>query len=564
MPVYGERKSTKKASNNSVLAEFAGQFKDIVSNILTESQVDYFSEPIKAMMHESSLAAIKEFFCSDFINECEEATLTPDELEDRRLMQEAQFENDREGLLEHTSMNNVNPLIGMSFPMHKNLLINNVFENGGITKAVAQSPKFTLDMETRYLIGPDGTEIDMYKDQHLIHPMIKNTVPFTDLEIALPEIGNTDILSEIGAGPKDDLTIATNISAILVTITKADSTTEDKWYSVDYNFTPGYGSSDRRQLMESVLIDSNVDPEIAEGTVIKDHLSGFMEKNRVVISCAAGNIKKVKLHTRRDLSNGMVDTCRVRWSTDTKLVEIPEATPINITVTPDEIKDISKLYNVNQLSKIMEMIKDVMSNDKDDTIKEYLDNSFIKLPQSQKFSGKINFALRDGYMSANPKTWRHDIFMDQFDSYVTDMLQVLNDPNMTVTVIGRTELIRKILPVEYTFQTSGSTGAIAMEFQKTVFSSDNRTYEFLSSDKIRLGKTATEENYNDLIVLLQPKGTDRVMYILYDYQLYIANDIKNYSNPTLPSVHAFDRYKLYEYQPVQCRLTIENPDGFTS
>ena len=60
MPVYGERKSTKKASNNSVLAEFAGQFKDIVSNILTESQVDYFSEPIKAMMHESSLAAINE------------------------------------------------------------------------------------------------------------------------------------------------------------------------------------------------------------------------------------------------------------------------------------------------------------------------------------------------------------------------------------------------------------------------------------------------------------------------------------------------------------------------
>ena len=58
--------------------------------------------------------------------------------------------------------------------------------------------------------------------------------------------------------------------------------------------------------------------------------------------------------------------------------------------------------------------------------------------------------------------------------------------------------------------------------------------------------------------------TNRIMYMVYDYQLYIANDIRNAANPTLPAVHAFDRWKFYEYQPVQGRVTIKNPKGFTA
>ena len=75
----------------------------------------------------------------------------------------------------------------------------------------------------------------------------------------------------------------------------------------------------------------------------------------------------------------------------------------------------------------------------------------------------------------------------------------------------------------------------------------------MSSDKMR--------DNNNLIVILNPKNTERIMYMLYDYQAYVSNEIRNAINPTLPAIHAFERFKFYEFQPVQTRLRILNPTG---
>jgi hypothetical protein len=64
-----------------------------------------------------------------------------------------------------------------------------------------------------------------------------------------------------------------------------------------------------------------------------------------------------------------------------------------------------------------------------------------------------------------------------------------------------------------------------------------------------------------LIVLLCPRNTERIVYRIYDYQLYVSNEIRNAVNPSLPAIHAFERFKLVEYQPVQARIKILNPMG---
>ena len=51
------------------------------------------------------------------------------------------------------------------------------------------------------------------------------------------------------------------------------------------------------------------------------------------------------------------------------------------------------------------------------------------------------------------------------------------------------------------------------------------------------------------------------MYRIYDYQMYVSNEIRNANNPALPAIHAFERFKVEEYQPVQGRLKILNPTG---
>ena len=63
------------------------------------------------------------------------------------------------------------------------------------------------------------------------------------------------------------------------------------------------------------------------------------------------------------------------------------------------------------------------------------------------------------------------------------------------------------------------------------------------------------------MILLNPRNTDRFCYRIYDYQLYISNEIRNSVNPSLPAIHSFDRYLCKEYQPVQAQVTILNPSG---
>ena len=53
------------------------------------------------------------------------------------------------------------------------------------------------------------------------------------------------------------------------------------------------------------------------------------------------------------------------------------------------------------------------------------------------------------------------------------------------------------------------------------------------------------------------------------FRLQMGNQIQNNpgghapDNPALPNVHAFERWKFVEYQPVQGRINILHPTGLT-
>lgn len=578
MPVFGKNQSNSMSCLNNSIKPFAKQFAKVASDILKENAVDLFSEAGNLCRREDAYSSLRDFF----VNESVDANLlSPEELADHQLMMEQRFENDRQAILEYAPIGSFNPVIGMSFPMYKYLLMNNVFDNGGISKAVLNTPKTTFTMEKRFMVTPEGKEIDLFYDQAKIKDAFDSSVPYKVIEMTLPEQSTTDLIAAIGAGSMDSIAVESYISGILVEVIKvpavygADGTsvtspaqTEDVWINVNYTFTPGYGDGEKRYINESIYVDHEVcETQSETAEPVRDYLSGMLYKNRLVMSSNGGHVKAVRLTARKDTSNGLVNTCTVKWKTVESFVEVGSAIPINVPVSPEEIKDVQALYNENQLAKLMSIIKDVMGNWKDDSIKEHLDKSYTALPKSQKFSGSINFAVNGQYLTSDPVTWRHSIFMDQLDTYATKMIQVWNDPNVDITVIGRTDIIRKIMPIEYKgAQTSSSVGPVNLDFKRTVFSTDNRRYDFISTDKIRddgVGHWSGEgNNPNSIIVLLRPRGTDRMMYVVFDYQLYIANDIRNAANPTLPAVHAFDRWKFYEYQPVQGRIEILNTTGF--
>ena len=554
---------------------YAESFVNLAEGILNEGAVELYSDPTRAFIQKGSNEALKQFFVE---NSYDPEGMTPDEIEDHIATMEQQYDNDRKGILEHVTGSYMNPMIGISIPMHKFILMNMVFDKGSIPKFVARSPKFTISMEYRILVDTEGNELDMFRDQNLMTDAIEKTAAETEFELpALPFTDDNEIVHTYlgGLAGADHLSIETRVSAFKVTdqyfeigdilpdpetgyiepdgeVATAAGVRE-VWVRCNYPFTPVYGEVERG-LMANVQYEYKVNDGGVKITKMNDLISGTMHKDRLNVQVLKGNIKGIRVTSRLDTSNARLTTCSVRWKEKTDIVEIPAAIPIDVTISPEETKDIAALYNINQVTKLMSMLKTVLGNYKDDLIRRNLDKSYKTMDVRSKTYANFDYAPREGYHGDHVE-WRQKTFFDFFDSQMTKLYQVLNDPNMTVTVFGDPDLVRKITPPSYSYQTPGSIGPVQLDFTKTVVTSDSRVYNFIGSDKLR-GST-------EFIVILCPKGTDRIIYRIYDYQMYISNEIRNADNPALPNIHAFERWKFVEYQPVQGRINILHPTGLT-
>ena len=554
---------------------YVESYVDLAQGILNVNATDIYSEPARAFIAKSSNEALKQFFVE---NSYDPAGMTPDEIEDHIQTMELQYDNDRKGILEHVTSSYMNPMIGITIPMHKFILMNMVFDKGSIPKFVARSPKFTISMEYRILVDTEGNELDMFRDQNLMTDAIEKTAAETEFELpALPFTDDNEIVHTYlgGLAGADHLSIETRVSAFKITDqyfeigdilpdpetgyiepdgeVATSAGVREVWVRCNYPFTPVYGEVERG-LMANVQYEYKVNDSGVKITKVNDLISGTMNKDRLNVQVLKGNIKGIRVTSRLDTSGARLTTCSVRWKEKTDIVEIPNAIPIDVTISPEETKDIAALYNVNQVTKLMSMMKTVLGNYKDDLIRRDLDYSYKTMDARSKTYSQFDYAPREGYHGDHVE-WRQKTFFDFFDSQMTKLYQVLNDPNMTVTVFGDPDLVRKITPPSYSYQTPGSIGPVQLDFTKTVVTSDNRVYNFIGSDKLR-GST-------EFIVVLCPKGTDRIIYRIYDYQMYISNEIRNSDNPALPNIHAFERWKFVEYQPVQGRINILHPTGLT-
>lgn len=579
--IAGTRQKTigNASYRNDPLYAFGKAFTEVAQNILTTESYDIFGEPARATRNIGVREALKEFFCENFVNEAD-VTKTPEQIEDELKDVQEMFENDMDALQENATayMSDYAPMIGLAAPIHKLILMNNVFsQGGGIQKVTAVSPSFTISMERRILVTPDGTEIDLFTEQNKVADAIDATAPTVQFELDLPQNEDTDILGELGGTVGDKLSVETHISGIYcenVYIAEGDrlpdadgwfsskgeiATAEtaglkNVWFRVNIPFTPTYGGPGKleRILSKPVTIKykTNADGDVA---VITDTIFGSMNNDKITITAVKGNVKKVRLAAKLNTSNAALEECSVRWKLDTDYVEIPEATPINTTVTPEEIKDIAAMYDANQVTKIMSITKTVLSEYKDKKIKNQLDASYLAMDERTSFFDQFDFAVPEGY-ALDYVTHRRATFMDFFDDYVTKMLQVLNDQNMTVTIYGDPRIVRRITPAEYTYQAPANIGPVQLDYTQTIVNTkDNRVYNFVGSDKLR--------DTNELMVILNPRNTERICYRIYDYQLYVGNEIRNAAAPQLPAIHAFERWKMVEYQPVQGRIQILNPSG---
>ena len=575
MPIGGTRETKTMGSSyrKSPMYAYAKSFSEVAQSILKEDGYDIFEEPQKVYRRSASNEAMRRFFTEGMFDE-NNTTLDTLDIQDLKEQADAQFDNDIAAMYEHAAPAEYNPIVGMALPIHKLILMNNVFDKGGIQKVTAVQPKFTISLERRILVKPDGTEIDFFLQQNEMTAAIDSTNPTKEIELTLPVTEDKDIITdEFGGTSLDNLDISTKISAVKISnvlieagdiLPDADGyihkdgevatedTTTDVWFRTDIRFTPNYGGPNHFE--RTVTTPLSITYKTAEGVkTTKAVITGSMNKNRFNIADLTGNITDIKLSAKLDSSNAMLETVQVKWKVDTDIVEIPTATPINTTISPEEVKDLAAMYNVNQLTKQMELIKTVLGNYKDDKILLGLNETYDMMDERTSFAEKFDFAPRSDYALSHVE-WRHATFMDFLDDLVTRMLQVLNDPNMTVTIFGDPRIVRKITPKEYSYVAPANIGPVTLDYTQTICNiSDKRVYNFIGSDKLR--------NTNELMILLNPRNSERICFRIYDYQLYVSNEVRNIANPALPAIHAFERWILKPYQPVMSKVAIQNPSG---
>lgn len=578
MPSVGERRNPNTMGNfsKSPMHAYAAAFLEAQANMLRESKIDYSAEPVRALSFKGNLDELQNFFVENSVIG-DRNSMSAEEYQDQIDMMKEAFINDVTAVRENAvaGMATWNPMIGLSLPMHKYLMLNCVFAQA-VPRFVAKAPSWTETMETRYLVTPDGRKIDIANQQNEIFGAWKDANKPVEVTMLLPETQKTDILNKYFHVSRlsHNLSVATHISAVAIedyvktgdkilvqeendagetVLTETTAPSDGKslvWKPWKAEFTPGYGEYNR-VIVKPVDIKIKTDTSGTEG-VFHDTIFANQQENMFEINSASGRIAAVKMTARYDASSRMLKTNRVEWQERTTFVQIPENDGITIPITPEEVKDIGALYGINQVTKYMTMIKDVLENVKDDDIHEQLDESFMRLDNDHKIARTVDFAPQQPY-ALDPYQWISATFMPQLDQFITGLLTILRDPNMQICVIGRPSIIRTVTPTEYAYQTPANVGPIELDFKKTVVTSDKRVYNFISSDKLF--------NNDNLIILLIPKNTNRIIYRLYDYQMYISNEIRDSENPSLPALTAFQRYKFFGFQECQGRLHVANPTG---
>ena len=146
MPIGGTRSNTAVAGSayrKDPLYEYANSFKEAANIILNEDGYDIFEEPQRVLRRSNSKNTMKKFFLENMFD-VDNPLYDAKDIEDQRAMAEAQFENDVEAMFEHAAPAELAPVVGLTLPIHKFILMNNVFDKGGIQKVTAVQPQFTI------------------------------------------------------------------------------------------------------------------------------------------------------------------------------------------------------------------------------------------------------------------------------------------------------------------------------------------------------------------------------------------------------------------------------------
>ena len=147
----------------------AKQYANVIKSIKSEAGRDIFRETATCLADDYAREALKEFYMKDTFDAND--PMYRDNIEaQNEAYDDAQlyFENYVDCVNENQSINSQNPVIAMTPPVFKDILMNNIWNQGIIPKMVTDTPDITIEREIRWMITPEGERFDMFRQQYKI------------------------------------------------------------------------------------------------------------------------------------------------------------------------------------------------------------------------------------------------------------------------------------------------------------------------------------------------------------------------------------------------------------
>ncbi len=525
---------------------FTQTLSRLSESFASEHNLDYAKDIGNIIQYENLLEQYKEILLEDYVT----APINNDAGMHQRnaLKLDQMFENARKEILSESYSSNLNPIVGLTFPLLKRYWVNCVYKDF-IPTEVATAPVVNIGIERLYLQDSKGKKFYLPEafDENVDEIMGAVRQRLTDKPIAVPNFEYNLIEASGGSTlQQDTLSRDFFISSVTVDVKGTDVVVKTR-IPVEagsglFNKTITAKTAEEKDDQGVVTKPSQSVTDIVQGSV--DFETGLINIGSVQ--------QKIKAFTVSGSlsSENHLRTASSGWDKETKQFVIPDGDHLATGLTEERIKDEKIIYNIDTTAKAIQTMTDTVTQLKDIKIKRYLDDSKSRLVGTKHYQRAIFDCKPPSSYTKTPTEWRQIELKETLDRLAISLSYILRNQNVYFAVMGNPMDVKLLDQVNWIYGQDAEVGGIKLDYNIGLYNNQKRFF-VVSSERATQGS---------LQVVLIPTTTEHITYKHFEYQFVISNGYRMAENVRIPSVMLFERSLTDEVIPIQGEVKLINND----
>lgn len=529
--------------NGTLNEGFISTLTKLQESFSSVNHLDYIKN-IGTIMGVSSLSeSYKNILLEDYSADLAEMGEELSPLQEQNFQKlEALVEMAKEEIVNESGINNLDPIVGLTFPLLKLYWIKNVFKDF-VPTVTANKPAFILGLEKRYVQFESGG-----KKWYL--PEAYNDPTFDLSGYARKKLSRTEITV-----PQLNYSILEKIAVDVdhVTLHKTDKISVSLFIdSVTYDNGAAFKGIAECRIMPNPA-DGSFKFDLMNGELLVDVLQGSVdfETSTVTATSVMNKIKSFTVEANLSSENHQ-RTPMVGWEKETRPYRIPDGDHIATGITREKMKDEKAIYNVDTTAKIMEMMNDVVSAERDKKVLNFLDASKDRLKANRSdffITEEFDFKPPARLTNITNTEWVRQELKETLDKLAQDMGTLLKNETCIISVMGNPKDVRALADISWvSSKGNGEIGGCRTEYKCGIYNG-MRNFIIGSSERIPAGK---------LKIYMYPMNEDHMTYKIFEYQFIVSNEYRRSDNYAEPSIMVSDRFLIDEHTPLQGEISILN------